>query len=140
MRKSRVIKILFFTLFLALLMDGVTTTGTSGVALADGGDEVRTTARLVSTGVRPNAAGTARTRSRSDRQRIDFEINGLNANAPYRFVADGITLGTRTASATGRMDVSFRDGGIPDDLKPVSEISRLEVFTGADQLALFADL
>lgn len=138
MRKSRVVKILFFAIFLTLLVDGVTNSRTTGVALAD--DEIRTKVRLISTGVRPNAAGDAETRSRSDRQRIDFEITGLNPNAPYRFVADGITLGTRNADANGSMDVSFRDSAIPDDLKPVSDIARLEVFTGADQLALFADL
>jgi hypothetical protein len=138
MRNSRVIKILFLAGTLALAGYGMTSSQKSGVAQAD--DEIRTRARLTSTGVRPNAAGTTETRSRSDRQRIDFEITGLNANAPYRFVADGITLGTRNASAVGSMDVSFRDGQIPADLRPVSDIARLEVFTGADQLALFADL
>jgi hypothetical protein len=123
------------------LVGGAAHIGTTGVAMADGGGEIRTTARLVSTGIRPNAAGIARTRDRgSSLQRIDFEITGLNANAPYVFVADGVTLGTRNASAVGSMDVSFRDGQVPAAVKPVSDISRLEVFTGTGALALFADM
>jgi len=140
MLKSRVIKILVLALPLALL-DGAAHVGTTGVAMADGGGEIRATATLVGTGVRPNGAGRVRTRDRGNQlQRIDFDITGLNANAPYVFVADGVTLGTRTASAVGSMDVTFRDGGVPNDVKPVSEISRFEVFTGTGALALFADM
>lgn len=146
MQKSHVIKSLVLAVSLVLAGDGAANFAKSGVAQADsdssgGGGEIRNTVRLTSTGVRPNAAGRGRTRDRGNRgQRIDFELTGLNPNAPYRFVADDVELGTRTSNANGAMEANFRDGAVPDELKPVRDVARLEVYTGAGDLALFGDL
>ena len=142
MRKSQAMKVVS-VLFFAMMVD------TGSVAVADGGDdgggggggEIRRECPLQLTGVRPNASGRGRTRDEgSSRQEIDFEIRGLNANANYIFVADDVTLGTRKSDANGFMEPEFQNAQIPSSLKPVSNVKRLEVYTGARVLALFCNL
>src|SRR5262245_33401489 len=139
MRKSRAMKVVS-VLFFAMMVDS------GSVAFAEdsgggGGGEIRRQCRLQLTGVRPNASGRGRTRDRgAARQRIDFEIRGLNANANYIFVADDVTIGTRQADANGFMEPEFQNAQVPDSLKPVRNVRRLEVYTGAMVLALFCDL
>src|SRR5262245_8455558 len=121
MRKSQAMKIVS-VLFFAMMVD------TGSAALAEdggggGGGEIGHECQLQITGVRPNASGRGRTRDGgSSRQRIDFEVRGLNANANYIFVADDVTLGTRKSDANGFMEPEFQNAQVPNSLKPVRNV------------------
>jgi subtilisin family serine protease len=123
--------------------------GDFGVASGGGsGQFVEKKVNLVATGVLPQASGEAKVEVEPEKQELEIRADGLTPGVAYQIIADGITVGTRTAQSDsdnqGFFRVKFRsDGGgdlpLPAALQPVTGIRRVEVRNPSGQVVLQGD-
>jgi subtilisin family serine protease len=104
-----------------------------------GGDgEVQKEASLNSTGVTPDARGKVKTRASSSRETLEIEADKLNANVQYTVVVDGFSLGAFMTEGNGSFQLSFstENGTLPSQVRPVSNIHRVEVIDSQGRVVL----
>lgn len=109
----------------------------------NGGPEFNREASFVRTGVDPNASGEARIQSSSSGERIRVEAERLDDDTSYEVFADGVSLGSFTTDDDGELRLDFRSEPgelpLPPQVRPVSNIRRIEIRTTAGAPVLFAD-
>jgi subtilisin family serine protease len=122
--------------------DFVPTTGggTGGGGAGGGGQSLEKEIALSSTGVIPQAVGSAKIEDEAQHQRLKVEGDNLSAGA-YTIVANGIQLGAAAASSPGYIKAEYRsdEGTLPQALQPVSNINHIEVRNAAGQVVLQGD-
>ena len=97
--------------------DRVVLQGDFGVAPGGGGGQfVEKKVNLVATGVLPQASGEAEVKIEPERQELEIRADGLTPGVTYQIIADGVSIGARTAQSDsdnqGFFRVKFRsDGG-----------------------------
>jgi hypothetical protein len=103
-----------------------------------GGGEVQKEADLNSTGVDPDAQGKVKTRASSNGETLEIEGDKLDSNAPYIVVIDGFSLGALTTDNNGsfKLGLSSENNTLPSQVRPVSNIQRVEVFDSQGRLVL----
>jgi hypothetical protein len=98
--------------------------------------------QLVSTGVLPQATGSAKAELESERQKLEIKAEGLTTG-PYNVVVDGIDLGP-TTSQFGYLGVEFSTDGstgrlLPAALTPITNLLHVEVRDAANTIVLQGD-
>ncbi|MFY9607752.1 MAG: S8 family serine peptidase [Blastocatellia bacterium] len=103
-----------------------------------GGGEVQKDADLNATGVDSDARGKVKTRASSSRETLEIEGDKLNSNAQYLVVIDGFSFGALTTEDNGsfKLSLSSENGTLPSQVRPVSNIQRVDVFDSQGRLVL----
>ncbi len=103
-----------------------------------GGDEREKDTDLNSTGVDSDARGEVKTRVSSSRETLEIEGEKLNSNAQYLVVIDGFSLGAVTTDDNGsfKLSLTSENGTLPSQVRPVSNIQRVDVFDSQTRLVL----
>jgi hypothetical protein len=110
--------------------------GTGGA----GGQSSEREIALSPTGVIPQATGSAKTETEPEHQKLKLEGDNL-VSGVYTILANGILLGSATASSSGYFRAEYRSdqGSLPQALQPVSSINRIEVRNSSGQIVLQGD-
>jgi len=103
-----------------------------------GGQDVAREAQLNSTGVDNDAKGKVKTEMSSSRQTLEIEGEKLDPNAQYDVVVDGFSLGHVTTDGGGsfKIDLSTENGSLPAQVRPVSNIQRVNVIDSMGRIVL----
>jgi hypothetical protein len=129
--------------------DRIVLQGDFGVAPGGGGGQFfEKKVNLIATGVLPQANGEAEVKIEPERQELEIRADGLTPGVTYQIIADGVSIGARTAQSDsdnqGFFRVKFRsDGGgdlpFPASLLPVTNISHVELRDPSGQVVLQGD-
>ena len=94
-----------------------------------GGAEVRREASLNPTGIDADAKGRVRTRASTSREMLEINGDRLNSNAQYSVIVNGFSLGPITSDVRGSFSLSLstENGTLPPQVRPVSNIQRVDV-------------
>lgn len=103
-----------------------------------GGQDVSREAQLNSTGVDNDAKGKVKTRMSASLQTLEIEGEKLDSNAQYNVLVDGFSLGNVTTDGSGsfKIDLSTENGTLPAQVRPVSNIQRVDVIDSQARLVL----
>ena len=97
-----------------------------------GGDRTRLTIPLVRTGVEPIAQGRAKYEVRSDRRKLNIEVEKVLDAAAVEFFVNGQSVGTRPiVLGTAELELSTQDGANPPVVTQTSKIRVKNAETGA---------
>ncbi len=93
-----------------------------------------------------NAEGKTKTKTSSDgEEEFSIELLNLESGASYRIFVDGVLLGSFTADGAGRLKREWSSKAessklpLPDRLRPVANIRRVEIRTASNTLILVAE-
>jgi len=103
-----------------------------------GGQDVSREAPLNPTGVDNDAKGKVKTQMSASRQTLEIEGDKLDSNAQYNVLIDGFSLGSVTTDGSGsfKIDFSTEDGTLPAQVRPVSNIQRVDVIDSQGRTVL----
>jgi subtilisin family serine protease len=112
--------------------------GGSGGGGGGGAQEVNRETQLNPTGVDLDAKGNVKTRMSSSRQTLEIEGEKLDSNGQYNVLVDGFSLGNVTSDGSGsfKIDLSTENGTLPAQVRPVSNIQRVDVIDSQGRLVL----
>jgi hypothetical protein len=112
--------------------------GDGGDGGGDSSGEQQKEATLNSTGVDSNAEGEVETRFSSSREQLEIEAEKLDADAQYLVVVDGFSLGEVMTDGGGsfKLSLSTENGTLPSQIRPVTNIRRVDVFDSLGTLVL----
>jgi hypothetical protein len=112
--------------------------GDDGGGGGGGGQDVAKEAQLNSTGIDNDAKGKVKTQMSSSRQTLEIEGEKLDSNAQYNVVVDGFSLGNVTTDGSGsfEIDLSTENGSLPAQVRPVSNIQRVNVIDSLGRIVL----
>ena len=79
-----------------------------------------------------------KTRASSSRETLEIEGDKLNPNAQYSVIVDGFSLEVVTTDGSGsfKLRLSTEDGSLPLQVRPVSNIQRVDVIDSQGTLVL----
>jgi Subtilase family len=103
-----------------------------------GGSDIQRETALNSTGVIDDAKGKVKIKSSSSREELEIEGDKLDSGAQYAIIIDGSSLGTVTTDGSGsfKLKLSTEDGNLPSQVRPLTNIQRIEVRDGLGRAVL----
>jgi subtilisin family serine protease len=95
-----------------------------------GGQDVSLKADLNPTGDLDDAEGRFEVRIKDGDEEFEVEAKELRRNTQYRVVVDGFDLGLITTDGDGEFERTWtsKSGSLPAEIRPVSNIRRVEIF------------
>lgn len=104
--------------------------------------EVDKEIQLIPSAADPDAEGRARIKASGGREELEIEARGLNPSARYAILIDGFNLGAFNADSSGRLRRAWSNEPepeklpLPNQLRPVSKIRRVEIVNSANAVVL----
>jgi hypothetical protein len=90
----------------------------------------------------PEAEGRARVKASGGREQLEIEAKGLTPSARYMILVDGFNLGSFSADSSGRLRQAWSSAPepekllLPDQLRPVANIRRIEIANSSNAVVL----
>jgi hypothetical protein len=119
--------------------------GGTGGGGGSGGQETRKEAEFNRTGIDPNAEGRVEIRKQGNREEMRIEARDLDETAQYTIFINGAAFHSFTTDDSGEFDMEWStEGGgkapLPPQVRPVTNIVRVEIRKASGALVLTADL
>lgn len=112
--------------------------GGSGGGGGGGSQNVQKESTLNSTGVDADAKGKVKVSASSSGEELEVEGDKLDSDKTYTVLVDNFGLGSVTTDGSGsfKLKLSTRDGNLPSQIQPVSNIQHVDVFDGQGRKVL----
>jgi subtilisin family serine protease len=118
--------------------------GDGGGGGDDGGGDLSKEAQFDRTGIDPDAEGRVKVNVSSSREELEIEARELNPFTQYTIFVDGKSIGAFQTDDDGRMKLEFStdpdDIPLPQEIRPLVNIRRVEIRATSGQAVLTADL